>query len=70
MTAKEALRDRIERFSEDEALEWLARIEWESTESETLTADELAEVLAADKGIKAGDFVDGEDLCRQLYRRL
>ncbi|MBA4179227.1 MAG: hypothetical protein C0506_01425 [Anaerolinea sp.] len=66
MTAKEALRDRIERFSEDEALEWLARIEWESTETETLSADELAEVLAAEKAIKAGDFVDGEDLFRQL----
>ena len=66
MTAKEALRDRIERFSEDEALEWLARSEWESTESETLTPAELAEVLAAENAIKAGDFVDGEDLFRQL----
>lgn len=66
MTAKEALRDRIERFSEDEALEWLARIEWDSTESETLTVEELAEVLAAEESLKAGEFVDGEDLFRQL----
>ena len=66
MTAKEALREKIDQFSEAEALEWLARIEWESTETETLTADEMAEVAAAEAAIRSGDFVDGEALFRQL----
>lgn len=66
MTAKEALHERVERFTEAEAEEWLARIEWDSTETETLSDAELAQVLAAEAAIEAGEFVDGEELFREL----
>ncbi|MGI8925755.1 MAG: hypothetical protein ACR2HN_03800 [Tepidiformaceae bacterium] len=66
MTAKQAPRDRIRRFSEEEAAEWLARIEWESTETETLSEDEMTALLAADREISAGNFVDGEEALRRL----
>ncbi len=66
MTAKEALRERIDRLSESEAAEWLARIEWESTETETLTDEEVAEVLAADREIAGGRSVEGEEVFRRL----
>lgn len=48
MTVKEALKDRIDAMSDDEAAELLARLEWESSETDTLTDDELADVLAAE----------------------
>ena len=66
MTAKEALRERIDRLSEDEAAEWLARMEWESTETEALTDEEMAEVLAADREIAEGKSVEGEEVFRRL----
>lgn len=66
MTAKQALRERVESLSEEEAEEWLARLEWESTEFEELTPEEAAEVDAAEAAIAAGDFIDGEELFRKL----
>ncbi|MBE7519102.1 MAG: hypothetical protein HS107_07620 [Thermoflexaceae bacterium] len=66
MTAKQALRERIENLSEEEAAELLARLDWEASETEALDADELAEVIAARAEIGSGDFVDGEELFRRL----
>ncbi len=66
MTAKQALREKVEHLTEDEAAEWLARMEWESTDTETLTDDELEDVLAGQREIAAGESVDGEDLFRRL----
>ena len=69
MTAKEALREKVDQFSEEEAAEWLARIEWESSATETLSEEEFARVLAADKRTDAGEWVDGEEALSRLGRR-
>ncbi len=66
MTAKQTLRERVERLSEQEAAEWLARIEWESTESEALTDEEMAQVLAAEREFAEGKSVSGEEVFRKL----
>ncbi len=66
MTALQALRERVEQLSEDEAAEWFARIEWESTEMDTLTEEELADALAGRAEHLAGQSIDGEELFRQL----
>lgn len=66
MTAKQALRERIENLSEEEAAELLARLDWEATETETLTDEELAEVLAGKREVAAGESVDGEEVLRKL----
>ncbi len=60
MTAKEALHERIEAFSEEEAAELLDRLEWESTEEETPTPEQVALLLAGEAEFEAGEFVDGE----------
>jgi len=66
MTAKQALRERIEQLSEDEAEELLARLDWEATETETLTDEEMEEVLAGEREIEAGESVGGEEVFRRL----
>ena len=66
MTAKEALRERIEAFTEDEAAELLDRLEWESTEEEVPTPEEIRELLAGKAEFEAGEFVDGEEFLRSL----
>lgn len=66
MTAKEALKERVDRLSEDEAAEWLARMEWESTATETLTGDEMARVLAAERELAEGQSADGDEVFRKL----
>lgn len=66
MTAKEALRQRVDDLSEEEAEEWLARMEWESTTTEELAPEEMAAVLAAEREVADGHTVDGEDLFRRL----
>jgi hypothetical protein len=66
MTAKQALRERVERLSEEEAAEWLARFEWESTETETLTDEEMDRVLAAEREFAEGESVGGEEVFRKL----
>jgi hypothetical protein len=66
MTAKEALRERIELLSEEEAEELLHQMDWDSTATETLTAEELAEMLAAEADMDAGEFVMLEDVLKRL----
>ncbi len=64
MTAKEALRERIESLTEDEAAELLDRLEWESTEEETPTLEQ-DELLAKGKAeFAAGEYVDGDEFLR------
>jgi hypothetical protein len=66
MTAKEALHEKVEGLSEDEAAELLARLEWEATETEDLTDEELAEVLEGERQLAAGDSVSGKELFARL----
>lgn len=66
MTAKEALRERIDRLSEEEAAEWLARMEWEASEAETLTDEEMAQVVTAEREFADGEWVSGEEVFRKL----
>ena len=65
MTAKEALRRRIDDMTDDEAAELLDRLEWESNEPETLTPEELAEVLPGEEEARRGEVVDGDALLRK-----
>lgn len=66
MTAKEALRQRIDSLTEEEAAELLDRLEWESTEEEELTAEEWARVREGKRQIAAGETVDAEELFKEL----
>ncbi len=66
MTAKEALRDRIQQLTEEQAAEWLARIEWELTEFEEVSEKELAEILASQAEYERGQAVDGKESLRKL----
>jgi hypothetical protein len=66
MTAKEALRERVDRLSEDEAAEWLARMDWESTDTESLSNSELSAVVEADAEVRRGEWVDGEQALHAL----
>jgi len=66
MTAKEALRDRVQQLTEEQAAEWLARIEWELTEFEEVSEKELAEILASQAEYERGEAVDGKELLREL----
>lgn len=66
MTAKQALRKRIDRLSEEEAAEWLSRMEWESTDTETLTREEMDDVLSAEHEFAEGKSVSGDEVFRKL----
>ena len=66
MTAKEALRDRVQQLTEEQAAEWLARIEWELTEFEEVSEKELAEILASQAEYERGEAVHGKELLPQL----
>jgi hypothetical protein len=68
MTAKEALLERVHDFSEEEAEELLARLDWESTETDTLTPEEWDDVLAGERAIAAGDWVSLEEVKLRLGR--
>ncbi|MBA4180938.1 MAG: hypothetical protein C0506_10155 [Anaerolinea sp.] len=64
MTAKEALRERIDSLTEEEAADLLDRLEWESTEEECPTPQQ-ARLLAEGKAeFDAGQYVDGEEFLR------
>jgi hypothetical protein len=65
VTAKETLDKRVEPLSEEEAAEWLAKMDWESTDTETLTDDELAQVRAAGRDSAEGRSVSGEEVFPQ-----
>ncbi len=66
MTAKQALLERIESLSEDEAEELLHRLDWEATEFEVLTDEELKEVLEGEAEIARGESSSLEDVIRRL----
>lgn len=66
VTVKDALKERIDRLSEEEAAEWLARMEREATDAETLTEDEMARVLAAEREFAEGKSVSGDEVFRKL----
>ncbi len=61
MTAKQSLRERIDAMSEDEAEDLLDFLNLQD-EPDTLTEEELAEVLAAEADIKAGNYITLEEL--------
>ncbi|MEP6871668.1 MAG: hypothetical protein ABI939_07440 [Anaerolineaceae bacterium] len=60
MTAKEALRERIDSLTEDEAAELLEPLQWESSDEETPTPEQVELFLAGEAEFEAGEFVDGE----------
>ena len=64
MTAKEALRERIDTLTEDEAAELLDRLEWESSEEEIPTPEQVELLLAGEAEFERGEFVDGEAFLR------
>lgn len=66
MTAKQALIERVEEMTEEEAAELLAQLEWDSTEFEVLTPEDAARVEEGFAQIRAGDSIDGAELFRQL----
>lgn len=66
MTAKETLRKKLNRLTEQQAAEWLARMEWESTEVEELTAEEKTLVQESQAEYERGDAVDGKELLHEL----
>ena len=66
MTAKEALRERIDDLSEEEAAELLAQIEWDATEEEELTPEEMELVRQSQLEYERGEGIVGEELFRQL----
>ncbi|HML97687.1 MAG TPA: hypothetical protein PKD75_04350 [Tepidiformaceae bacterium] len=66
MTAKEALRKKIDRLTAEQAAEWLARIEWESTGVEEPAGEEKGLVEESHAEYERGDAVDGEELLHEL----
>lgn len=68
MTAKEALHDRIESLTEDEAAELLDQLEWESSEEETLTPEQWARVQEGEREIAAGEVVDASEFIARFRK--
>ena len=68
MTAKEALRERIDTLTEDEAAELLDRLEWESSEEEILTPEQWARVQEGERQIADGDVVDASAFMARFRR--
>ena len=66
MTAKQALRERVDRLTEEEAADILDLIEWELSNSEELTEEETAGVMAGREEIAHGDAVESKEFFRQL----
>ncbi len=66
MTAKQALLERVQAMSEEEAEEVLAQLEWESTEFEELTPEEEAEVEAGRAEFAAGNSVSADEYFKRL----
>lgn len=66
MTAKQALRLKIEELSEEEAEELLHQLDWDSSPTETLTPDEIQEMLEGEAEIARGEGVLLEDLLKRL----
>ena len=66
MTAKQALIERVETMTEEEAAELLNQLEWDATEFEELTPAELERVERGFKQVANGESIDGETLFREL----
>ena len=66
MTVKELLHERIEGMTEEAAAELLAQLDWEATEEDELTEEELAGVMEGRAQFARGEFVDGETVLREL----
>ncbi len=65
MTVKEALKERIDQMTEEEAADLLAYLESEEDEEE-LTPEEWEEVRRSREEYERGEYVDGEELFREL----
>ncbi|MCZ2109467.1 MAG: hypothetical protein LC118_07860 [Dehalococcoidia bacterium] len=65
MTAKQALREWIDRMSNEEAEELLAQLECDATDDE-LTPEDLIAIGRSEEEYARGDYVDGEELFREL----
>lgn len=65
MTAKEALRERIDLLTEEEEVaELLDRLEWESAQEEIPTSEQVDQLLAGEAEFAAGEFRDGAEFLR------
>ena len=65
MTVKEILHERIDGMSDEAAAELLAQLDWDATDEEELTEEELADVLEGMAQFARGEFVDGEKFLRE-----
>lgn len=66
MTAKQALLDRVQSLSDEEAEELLAQLDWDATATESLTDAEWAEVREAERAFARGEGADGEEVLAGL----
>lgn len=66
MTVRDELRQIIDRLSDEQASELLDEIRWMLLDEETLPAEQLAEVLEGKAEIARGEWVDWDDLRKQL----
>jgi len=66
MNVKEALYEWVDRMSDEEAAELLARLEWEVTDEEELMPEEWEEVRNGLLEIARGETVPAEEVYREL----
>lgn len=66
MTVKQALREWIERMTDEEAAELLAHLEWEAADEDELTPEEWEDARLGRLENERGESVDGEALFREL----
>ncbi|HKS90696.1 MAG TPA: hypothetical protein VJQ83_02115 [Tepidiformaceae bacterium] len=66
MTTKEALHERIDELTDEEAEELLAQLEWEATAEEELTPEEMALLEEGNAEFERGEFIRADDLYREL----
>lgn len=66
MTVKQALREWIDRMSDEEAAELLAHLEWEAADEDQLTAEDIAAIQQSDEEYRRGEALDGRALLREL----
>lgn len=65
MTAKEALLERVEQLSEEEAAEWLARLADDYDEEEELSEEDMEDAIAGRRENERGESIPAD----QLFRR-
>lgn len=66
MNAKDALHAHVDALTEEAAAELLAQLEWDATEEEDLTPEEVALLDEANAQFERGEIFDGEKLLREL----